>query len=58
MSNQKFFFNIAWPVIAELHYHLPLRLDYQKINQLISRNYFFFCMLLGKREKPQLFFNL
>lgn len=41
MRNQRKFFNLAGPVISTLHYLLPLRLDSQKLNQLISRNYCF-----------------
>jgi hypothetical protein len=35
------FFNIAGPVLSGIHYMLPLRLDVQKINELISRSYYF-----------------
>ena len=41
MNNKKKFFNIAGPIIPEKHYALPLRLDSQKIHELISRNYYF-----------------
>jgi hypothetical protein len=41
MAESEKFFNIAGPVLAGIHYMLPLRLDMQKINELISRSYYF-----------------
>lgn len=41
MSNFEKFFNIAGPVVPGKHYLLPLRLDSHKINELISRCYYF-----------------
>jgi len=41
MANNKKFFNIAGPVQADKHYLLPLRLDYQKIKELLTRGYYF-----------------
>lgn len=41
MTDQKKFFNIAGPVVPGRHYALPLRLDSQKIHELISRSYYF-----------------
>src|SRR5437868_1134342 len=41
MSKSEKFFNIAGPVLPEIHYFLPQRLDAQKISELISRHYYF-----------------
>lgn len=41
MSDHKKFFNIAGPVIPGKHYLLPLRLDYEKIHELINFSYYF-----------------
>lgn len=41
MSGANKYFNIAGPVIPEQHYLLPLRLDYQKIIQLIELRFYF-----------------
>ncbi len=41
MNHFKKFFNIAGSVIPGKHYLLPLRLDYKKIDELISRSYYF-----------------
>ncbi len=37
----KKFFNIAGPVVPGYHYLLPLRLDYEKIHQLIDLRFYF-----------------
>ncbi len=41
MTNPKKIFNIAGPVVPEHHYHLPLRLDYKKIHELIDLRFYF-----------------
>lgn len=41
MSDGKKFFNIAGPVIPGKHYALPLRLNSEKLHELISRGYYF-----------------
>jgi len=41
MTTSKKFFNIAGPVVPTHHYLLPLRLDYQKIHELIDLRFFF-----------------
>ncbi len=41
MSSTEKFFNIAGPVLPGRHYYLPQRLDAKKIDELISRGYYF-----------------
>lgn len=41
MNDQMKFFNIAGPVIPGKHYVLPLRLDYEKVRELIDMSYYF-----------------
>lgn len=57
MDTEKFF-NIAGPVVPGKHYLLPLRLDSQKINELISRSYYFILHAPRQTGKTSAIFQL
>lgn len=58
MNHYTKFFNIAGPVIPEGHYSLPLRLDSQKIHELISRSYYFILHAPRQTGKTSAIFQL
>lgn len=58
MSAPKKFFNIAGPVVPEFHYHLPLRLDYEKIHELIALKFYFILHAPRQTGKTSAIFQL
>jgi hypothetical protein len=58
MKEAEKFFNIAGPVIPGRHYFLPQRLDIQKIDELISRNYYFILHAPRQTGKTSAIFQL
>lgn len=51
-------FNIAGPVIPEYHYFLPLRLDYDKIHELIDLRFYFILHAPRQTGKTSAIFQL
>jgi hypothetical protein len=58
MSISKKFFNIAGPVVPGHHYLLPLRLDYQKIRELIDLRFYFILHAPRQTGKTSAIFQL
>src|SRR3990172_1428361 len=58
MSTPKKFFNIAGPVVPGHHYLLPLRLDYQKIHELIDLRFYFILHTPRQTGKTSAIFQL
>lgn len=58
MSYPKKYFNIAGPVVPEHHYHLPLRLDYEKIQELIELRFYFILHAPRQTGKTSAIFQL
>lgn len=53
VNSQGKFFNIAGPIVPTDHYHLPLRLDYDEVLELINSKYYFILHAPLKRKKRE-----
>lgn len=58
MDDIKKIFNIAGPVVPGKHYLLPLRLDYEKIHELIQYSYYFILHAPRQTGKTSAIFQL